>query len=131
MNEVGMAARLKEKNRQWLWVPTPDKFGTGIPDRILLLKGQGSVVWAELKFLRSLPKRSCKVGLRKKQAAFLGEWSREGGKSCLIVGVGDENKVAMFWDDFSRIAIEGVGREEFELIRYEDVGRLLKERFVR
>ena len=48
----------------------------------------------------------------------------------MIVGVADENKVAIFWEDFSRIAIEGVTRQEFELVDYASIGKLLKEKFV-
>lgn len=130
MNEVWVAAKLKEKNRQFLVKPISDKYGVGTPDRILLLRGKGDVVWAELKFLRSLPKNHSKVGLHKKQAGFLSEWSREGGNSCLIVGIGDEDKAAIFYNDFSRISIEGVKRDEFLLVSWECVGEQLKQRFM-
>lgn len=131
MDEAGVAAKLKEKNRQFLIKSVSDKFGYGTPDRILLLKGQGSVIWAELKFLKALPKNHCKVGLKKKQGAFLAEWAEEGGNSCLIIGVASEKKVVVVTDGFRRIALEGMKREEFVMIGYEEVGQFLKDKFVR
>lgn len=130
MNEAGVASKIKEKNPAWLIKPISDKFGYGTPDRILLLKASGCVVWAELKFLKELPKNRCKVGLKPKQGAFLREWSEQGGNSCLIIGIGKLNKVAIFFEGFSKIANEGVEREEFLLVDYSSIGRILKERFL-
>lgn len=126
MNEAGVAAKLKEKNPGWLWEPVADRWGSGIPDRLVMLRGVGKVAVVELKCLQSLPKRSCRVGLKGKQAGWLERWVKEGGSGALIIGVTKERKVAVVVDGFRRIASEGMKREEFDLVRYEDVGTILK-----
>lgn len=124
MAEKDVAARLKEKNRDILWKPVSDKFGVGTPDRVGKFKGAaGEVFWAELKYLKELPKNSCKVGLKPKQASWLQEWQDAGGHSFLLIGIESCKKVAIFCKDFRRISHEGISREEYDLVDYEDVGK--------
>lgn len=129
MSEKDVAAKLKDKARGILWKAISDKFGVGTPDRACKLRQSGVMFWAELKHIKQLPKRNCKVGLKHKQAAWLTEWQEDGGNCCLIVGVGSENKVAVFFGSYGRISREGVMREEFSLVGYSEVENLLKTRF--
>lgn len=125
--EKDVAAKLKAKNTDILWKATSDKYGVGTPDRAAILRGTGEVFWVELKFLRALPKKRCKVGLKPKQAAWLQEWKENGGDAFLIVGVGSD-KVSVFEDGFKSIAFDGVSREDFNLINYEQVTSVLRSR---
>ena len=126
MSEARVTEKLRKANPEWLWKPISDKFGAGTPDRCVLWRGRGKVAWGEAKCLETLPKRSCKVNLKPRQAAWLEEWQQNGGFSFLVIGFEEQNKVAMFFSDFSRIAHQGVLLEEIELIAYEDVTLKLK-----
>lgn len=129
MSEADVARKLKQKNISILWKPTPDRFGTGIPDRACKFRHSGTMFWSELKFLKCLPKTRCKIGLKKAQASWLAEWQNDGGNCCLIIGVASENKVALVFDDYKRIAAEGMLRGEFSLVGYSEVENILKTRF--
>lgn len=127
MAERDVAAKLREKNPSVLWKPISDKFGVGTPDRCCKFKHQnGFVFWVEIKFIRQLPKSSCKVGLKMKQGAWLKEWQSYGGNAFLIVGVASERKIAIFNQDFPRIATQGIERSEFNMINYEDASATIK-----
>ena len=127
MSEADAASKLKQENPEFLWKPISDKFGAGTPDRCVLWRGRSEVFWIELKFIQKLPKTNCKVGLKHKQAGWLEEWKANSGRSLLIVAVGESKKVAVFKENFRSIALNGIARENYELINYSDVSRVLKE----
>lgn len=130
MSEKDVAAKLKEKNRSILWKPISDKFGVGTPDRCgKWRKQKGGEFWAELKFIKKLPVRGCKVGLKKKQAGWLEEWKENCGNCVLIVGIESENKVALFFDGFRKISSDGLMREQFDLVAYDEVSGILRKYF--
>jgi len=124
-NEKHVALKLREKNPCLLLKQTPDKFGTGVPDRLGLLRGTTFVFVAELKFIKQLPKHHCKVGLKRQQARWMSEWKDNGGNAFLIVGVKD--KVAIFKERFNKIFSVGIDLQDFNLINYEDVAAELQK----
>jgi hypothetical protein len=119
-NEKDAAALLSRENPEILLRQTPDKFGIGVPDRIGLKRGTGWTFVAELKFLKQLPVRSCKVGLKKKQAQWLQSWKDSGGYAFLVVCLPD--RIAVFCDRFLEIFQDGVRREQFFCVPYESFG---------
>lgn len=126
MAEKDVAEKLKKYNPAILWKPVSDKFGVGTPDRACKFKSEDIMFWAELKEIKHLPKKSCKIGLKSKQAAFLAEWSDFGGNSCVIVGVRSLKKVSVLFGDFMRVYEHGMNIEDFNLIDYSKLTSLLR-----
>jgi hypothetical protein len=123
-NEKDASALLARKNPQFMLKQMPDKFGTGIPDRLGKKRGSCWTFVAELKFLKKLPAKSCKVGLKKKQAQWLQNWRNDGGNAFLIVCLPD--CVAVFCDRFLEIFTAGVRRDEFNCVAYDELASQIK-----
>ena len=119
MAEKHVARKLKDNSPHLLWEAISDKYGVGTPDRCVLARGKGLVAWIELKYLKQAPSTKCKCGLKGVQAQWLQRWQENGGTSLLIVGVGSD-KVSIFSDGFIDIYKNGIMREQFELINYEE-----------
>jgi hypothetical protein len=130
VSEELLSQHLKKNNKDMLWKNISDKYGEGTPDRAFKFRNLSDVFFAELKFIKSLPQKKKKVGLRKKQAAWLEEWQEWGGRALLIVGVGDEKAVAIFDDGFYDIATKGIDRESFNLIPYDEVSKFIREKYL-
>ena len=127
MSEADVAVRLKKSNVGLKIKPVADKFGSGIPDRIAKFRDSSDVWFLELKFLKRLPKVSCKVGLKKKQAGWCEDWSGWGGRCAVVVGVSEENGIAVFFGDFMDIATNGIRRQDFKIIRYDELSSELRK----
>lgn len=128
MSEAKLAAKLKEKNPQILWKAISDKFGVGTPDRCIKFKGDSNAVWwVELKFLKKTPLRSCKVGLKPKQASWLEEWSNWNGNSAVIIGFGDQKGIHIVFNDFKKLCHVGLEKSEIEIIDHNLVYKKFKE----
>lgn len=126
MTEKHVAKKLEEANPQFRWKNTPDRYGTGIPDRALLeLSGGNRFAWVELKYITALPKLRAKVKLLPKQALWLQNWKLDGGNAFVIVGVGSD-KVVVFSKNFIALRKSPVPRHRWELINYEDVAAKLQ-----
>ena len=128
MSEALVAKKLKKNNPQMLIKNISDKFGEGTPDRCCKWKDSEKVIWIELKHIKPIPKKKCKIGLKAKQAAWLEEWKEWGGSSFVLVGIKSENAVAIFENDFRTIQLCGVKREKFHLIPYDKVSDYLRSR---
>ena len=120
MAEKHVAEKLKKCSPRLLWKPISDKYGVGTPDRAILVRGVGISSFGELKHLKQAPITKCKCGLKSHQARWLQEWKDNGGSCFLIIGVG-KDKVAIFANGFIDIFKNGLCREQFDLINYEEV----------
>lgn len=125
MTEKFVTSKVKEKSRNIHWEPLSDKYGYGTPDRIFKFLQLAKVGLAEFKFIKRMPVRKKRIGLKGKQARWLADWKKIGGHAYVIVGIG--NKVAIFNDHFKRIAKDGVEACDFALIDYEDVEKWLRD----
>lgn len=125
MAEKDVTTKIKKLSKRLIWEPLADKYGYGTPDRCFLDLDSLRVGFCEFKFIPCLPLRSKKVGLKPRQARWLSDWRAGGGLAFLVIGVTD--KVAIFPDDFYRIAEKGINRNEFELIDFKDFEAKMKE----
>lgn len=99
---------------------TPDRYGTGIPDRGILKKSNKRFAWVELKHIYQLPKKQCMIPLKPKQAVWLDDWKAHGGYAFVVVGVGND-KVALFSKNFRQLRRKAVKRDMFQLMTYEEL----------
>lgn len=125
MSEKQVGEKLAKHSPRFLWKASADKYGYGTPDRCVLERGQGKVLQIELKHVGGLPKRKSKIkGFKPRQAQWLDEWARNGGLSLLAVGIGDD-KVAFFTERFVDMCREGVERDRYDLMNYNQAEEFL------
>lgn len=126
VSEKDVTSKVKDKTKNMHWEPLSDKYGYGTPDRVFKFKWGEKVGFAEFKFIKHLPVRKKRIGLKGKQARWLATWKALGGNAYVIVGVG-AGKIAIFNDKFKSIAKDGVEACDFVLIGYDEVETYLRQ----
>lgn len=118
----------KKRCRAMHWEVVPDRYGSGIPDRLLLINNATSLI--ELKWVSDFHEGKFIRTLTGAQVLWLERWQQKGGRCGILVGA-PKQKIYLIRKNFFQLFQQGVSFENNQVISgsLDDAEKILTEQY--